>query len=172
MAQLAWYITLLLVLAILAVFYRVASKSGEAADYEAVQASAYSFRAKLFWGLIVLGVIVAWGTLRGLPYVRSEAAVTPQIVKATGYQWYWEIDPGSVVAGQPVEFRVDAGDVNHGFGIYDAQNRLIAQTQAMPGYTNLLRHTFEKPGTYQIMCLEFCGVAHHAMIQEFEVKAP
>jgi cytochrome c oxidase subunit II len=75
------------------------------------------------------------------------------------------------VVGKAVEFHVTGSDVNHGFGIYDPQLRLVAQTQAMPGYTNVLRHTFTKPGSYKILCLEYCGLAHHTMMAEFNVRA-
>lgn len=41
----------------------------------------------------------------------------------------------------------------------------------MPGYTNKLVHTFTEPGTYQVMCLEYCGVGHTPMTAEIEVVA-
>ncbi|PXV76312.1 hypothetical protein [Nitrosomonas eutropha] len=78
--------------------------------------------------------------------------------------------PATVKSGQPVEFQVSAADVNHGFGIYDENLVLIAQTQAMPGYTNKLIHTFDKPGKFKILCLEYCGLAHHVMITELTVE--
>ncbi|MCC7232463.1 MAG: hypothetical protein IT242_05925 [Bacteroidia bacterium] len=73
-------------------------------------------------------------------------------------------------AGKTVEFRVTSNDVNHGFAIYDTQNQLIVQTQAMPGYVNRLRWKFEQPGHYSIRCLEFCGAAHAFMESSFLVK--
>jgi len=45
----------------------------------------------------------------------------------------------------------------------------VAQTQAMPGYTNVLRHTFKDPGNYKILCLEYCGLVHHGMMSELTV---
>jgi cytochrome c oxidase subunit 2 len=45
----------------------------------------------------------------------------------------------------------------------------VAQTQSMPGYTNVLRHTFDEPGTYKILCLEYCGLGHHEMSAEINV---
>lgn len=110
--------------------------------------------------------------MRSLPYVHAEANAATQIIAVTGHQFYWELDKETVVAGQPVEFRVTSTDVNHGFGIYDADYRLLVQVQAMPGYINRLRYTFETPGTYRLLCLEFCGAAHHGMVSEIEVKAP
>lgn len=73
-------------------------------------------------------------------------------------------------AGEVVEFRVTSIDVTHGFAIYDDTGTLVAQTQAMPGYVNRLRWKFDKPGTYNILCLEFCGLAHANMRASFTVK--
>ena len=75
----------------------------------------------------------------------------------------------TIRAGIPVQFEVTSGDVNHGVGIYDADDHLLTQTQAMPGVTNRLVHTFAQPGRYRILCLEYCGLAHHGMIAEFDV---
>ena len=69
-----------------------------------------------------------------------------------------------------VEFRVTSLDVNHGFAIYNHENRLITQTQAMPGYVNRLRYKFSEPGIYNIFCLEYCGMAHQVMRSSFTVK--
>jgi cytochrome c oxidase subunit 2 len=61
--------------------------------------------------------------------------------------------------------------VNHGFALYDPDMRIVAQTQAMPGYTNVLRYTFREPGVYRVLCLEYCGVGHHEMTAEIKVSA-
>ena len=87
------------------------------------------------------------------------------------YKRQWEISPNQAKAGTPVEFNVTSEDVNHGFALYAPDDRIVTQTQAMPGFTNRLRHTFTKPGTYRILCLEYCGLAHHNMVSEFEVVA-
>ena len=73
--------------------------------------------------------------------------------------------------GQPVEIRVTGADVNHGFGLFDANDRLITQTQAMPGFTNVIRHTFNSPGTYRVLCLEYCGLGHHTMFSKLVVTS-
>ncbi len=172
MSDLAWYITLALVLALALVFLLVAVRSREPADAVKVQKASYGYRRGLFIGLVLLGVVVAFASLRNLPYTSASAAVPDQVINATGHQWYWDLDRETVVAGQPVEFRITSADVNHGFGIYDAENRLHAQVQAMPGYVNRLRFTFRQPGTYRVLCLEYCGLAHHDMTAQIEVKAP
>ncbi|MCL4767046.1 MAG: hypothetical protein KJZ80_12475 [Hyphomicrobiaceae bacterium] len=172
MQELAWYLTVLLVAATAAVFAMVRWQSDLAADYGGVQRSAYRIRDRLFWVLLGVGVPIMALTLWDLPYVRAGAPAAPQVVTATGFQWYWDLGRTSVVTGQPVEFQITSADVNHGVGLYDADTRLLAQAQAMPGYVNRLRYTFERPGKYRLMCLEYCGLAHHDMISELEVKLP
>jgi hypothetical protein len=53
--------------------------------------------------------------------------------------------------------------VNLGFAIYDPDFEIVAQTQAMPGYINVLRYTFTEPGTYpayiaQTIASRFCAL--------------
>jgi cytochrome c oxidase subunit 2 len=75
-----------------------------------------------------------------------------------------------VKAGETVEFRITSVDVNHGAGFYDPNGRILGQTQAMPGYVNRLTLKLEKTGVYTILCLEYCGPAHHAMKAAFKVE--
>lgn len=175
MQEVAWLASLSLMGVVAFGFAYVAINSGQReADYAPLQKRAYRLRSRLFWALaLVFGPTMIY-TLTDLPYPDTQARAaggTVQIVRATGHLWYWELSDKEVTAGQPVEFRVTSSDVNHGFGIYDPDMRLVAQVQAMPGYVNVLRHTFEQAGTYKILCLEYCGTVHHAMIAELKVIA-
>ncbi len=83
----------------------------------------------------------------------------------------WAVDaPAGIRAGIPVEFRVTSTDVNHGFGVYDPGGTLLFQGQVIPGRIQRLVHTFDDPGTYEVLCLEFCGAKHHEMVTTFEVQ--
>ena len=128
-----------------------------------------SYRSGLFWGLVVLGIVVAVATLWPWPYGVSTAD-DAVIVTATGSQWSWEISPQEVPVGRPITFKVTGDDVNHGFGVYDPDGTILFQTQAMPGYVNQVRYTFTKPGQYRVLCMEYCGLVHHDMIDKIEVK--
>ena len=124
-------------------------------------------------------------TLPHLPYV-VDARAPDHIVHAVGKQYAWSLTepPGpsleswdrdfsptvTVPARTQIEFRVTTLDVNHGFSLYAPDGHLVAQTQAMPGYMNRLRVTFDQPGTYTVLCLEFCGMSHHRMRGVVEVK--
>ena len=71
--------------------------------------------------------------------------------------------------GQEVESCVKTEDVTHGMDIYAPDMTLVAQVQAMHGYASKLAHTSDKPCSYQFLCMEFCGIAHHDMVNEFDV---
>lgn len=118
-----------------------------------------------FFAILVLGFAGGtWATLRHFPIPDQHGALAAdQVVDVEGFMWGWNMKPATIETGQTVEFRVTSKDVNHDFAIYGPDGRIVAQTQAMPGFTNKLLYTFETPGTYTIQCLEYCGVGHGAM---------
>ena len=177
MQQIAWLLSLALMMLVAIGFTFVALRSGKrAVDYKPVQVRAYRIRTRLFWVLVlVLGPAMVYSLL-DLPYgTRLAHANVPGaqalVIDAKAYQWRWELSRYHVSVDQSVEFHVTSADINHGFAIYDPEMHLVAQTQAMPGYTNKLNYTFSKAGTYKILCLEYCGIAHHNMITEIKVGA-
>lgn len=176
MIQESVLILTLVVMAILTgVFIAVAVNAGkEAVEYAPVQSSASGIRKWLFWVLLVGGVLIAVITTQDLPYAatRGDTSGADVVIDVNGRQWFWEMSANEVTAGDTVVFNLTAGDVNHGFGVYDPNMVMLGQTQAMPGYTNSLKMTFTEPGTYRLLCMEYCGLAHHGMIGELTVNAP
>jgi cytochrome c oxidase subunit 2 len=170
-------------LVILAVFAAVArsARGSRALDYTRVN----RLRMQFFVALAAILLLFLLMTLRRLPY-PVEARTPDRIVNAVGKQYAWLLTDGagptlaswdrdfspvvSVAAGTTVEFRVTTLDVNHGFSLYAPDGRLVTQTQAMPGYMNRLRVTFDQSGTYAVLCLEFCGMSHHRMRAVVEVR--
>lgn len=129
-------------------------------------------RRESAWLVIVVVALFALllGTIFYVPYGET-AGPNKQVVRVTGVQYAWAIDaPAGVEVGRPVEFLITSTDVNHGFGLYTVGGKLIRQIQVVPGKTQTLVYTFTRPGTYQVLCLEFCGARHHEMITTFEVK--
>jgi cytochrome c oxidase subunit II len=178
-ALVAAVITLLLSLIIVAIAFFVSSKRFP--SDAAATSTVYRVRAVYF--VVILGaVIVALAfTLPMTPYPTKFGEQKPDVmVKAIGEMWSWTLTPGSGSAsaegnlvlpvGEMVEFEVSSKDVNHNFAIYNSAGELVAQVQAMPDYTNRLFYRFDVPGHYSVLCLEYCGVAHHAMNTEFDVK--
>lgn len=137
------------------------------------------YKARRYYAIfLVLALVGAFAmTLPRAPYVAFQNLDPVMTISVTGKMWSWQLkadrgDPDEIIVplGKPVQFDVTAEDVNHGFGIYGPDGNIVTQTQAMPGYVNRLQHTFEKPGTYHVLCLEFCGLMHHAMLSEFTVR--
>ena len=167
-----WLITLIGIALVALVFAYVISRSGGRADAKQVQVRAYSIRRWWFLALLVFGIGVTYASLRPFPVPDQRAQLRgAQIVDVVGHQWFWQLSRYQVTAGTPVEFHVTSADVNHGFALYGPDDRIVAQTQAMPGFTNRLIYTFRKPGFYRVLCLEYCGLAHHGMASQFEVVA-
>ncbi|MEA2372689.1 MAG: cytochrome c oxidase subunit [Solirubrobacteraceae bacterium] len=64
-----------------------------------------------------------------------------------------------MIAGEPVDFRLHASDVLHGFWI----PAFRVQEDAVPGVTTSLQATPTRVGTYDIVCTELCGLGHALM---------
>jgi cytochrome c oxidase subunit II len=174
--ELVWATSMTLMSMLALVFIWVAFQARiELPDYGPAIASAYRKRTWLFGIAMAVLIWANYETLPHLPYVStvvtqgSGAAVQP--VEVVAEQWSWTITPSNLKVGQTAEFHVTSTDVNHGFAVYDPEMRIVAQTQAMPGYINKLRYTFTTPGTYRVLCLEYCGVAHHEMAADITVAA-
>lgn len=112
-------------------------------------------------------------TIPKFPYAsfrESALAANSRLqVKVTGVQWSWQIDPHTIRTGTTVEFLVTSKDVNHGFAIFNPEGHIVGQVQAMPGYPNTLVMRFNEEGTYQIRCLELCGLFHASMLSTIQV---
>lgn len=169
-ADSVWVLTLVCLALLTAVFVFVIMNSADKQDYSEVQSRSTSLRIKWTVFLFALGIVVTLATLLPFPIPSQAGAGDATVVKVVGKQWYWEIDKTDFNVGELIEFHVTAGDVNHGFGIYNSDDKLLAQTQAMPGYVNKFTHTFDEPGTYKVLCMEFCGLAHHSMISQLTVR--
>jgi cytochrome c oxidase subunit 2 len=132
-------------------------------------------RRENVWLVVVLALLLGLllSTIWLTPYGEDPAAATGgRVVDVTAAQFAWTLEPSRVPAGEPLEFRIRAGDVNHGFGLYDPDNELVFQVQAVPGEVQKEFATLERPGIYRIVCLEFCGVGHHLMRDRLVVTAP
>jgi len=168
----AWMTSLVLMLFITVIFIFVALKSKEKREYAPIVKKWHKAR-NFYATVLIIGMIgVSFYTIRLLPFnqpVYGEG-LEPTIVDVEAFQFGWDISQSEFEVGEPVEFDVTSRDVNHGFGIYNEDMEIIAQTQAMPDYTNTVYITFDEPGTYEILCLEYCGLAHHQMVTEIVVK--
>jgi len=137
-----------------------------------IEESENRVRLILLASFSAIGIALFILTLRWLPFQGTRIAKLgpPQVmVVVTGSQWSWTLSRTRIPLAVPVEFAVSARDVNHDFALYDPRGRLVAQVQAMPGYTNRLVYQFSEPGMYTVRCLEYCGLGHHAMTASITV---
>jgi cytochrome c oxidase subunit 2 len=153
-----------------AAFVVIALQAGTEASEERVHQVGYWVRERWLALLLVIGMVVVGISFFDLPYATGGTAGRT-VVKVTGGQFFWALQPDRVPAGTHVRFDVSSVDVNHGFGLYDPHGHLIGSVQAMPGYHNELDLTLQGAGVYRIRCFEFCGLHHSTMDGTFTVTA-
>ena len=150
------------------VFLTVARSASRGPEpFEEITPRAYRLRRYWFIFILVAGLVALGFTLPHMPYPgirQSRLGAAALTVKVVAQQWAWQVTPSTLPAGKTVRFEVTTKDVNHDFGIFDSQGRIVGQVQAMPGFTNVLYLVFPKAGTYTIRCLEYCGLYHTAML--------
>ncbi|RDI95585.1 cytochrome C oxidase subunit II [Meiothermus sp. QL-1] len=69
-------------------------------------------------------------------------------------------------AGRRVTFYITSPDVQHGFQV---ENTNI-NVQVIPGEIAKVSYTFTRPGTYRIICNEYCGIGHASMLSQLIVE--
>ena len=90
-----------------------------------------------------------------------------------GLQFGWQGLPVVLEAGEQYRLHLTSLDVQHGFSVRRGEE-LWKQInlQALPGYEWVVPMRFEEPGTYYVVCNEFCGVGHRTMSAKFHVVEP
>jgi cytochrome c oxidase subunit II len=80
----------------------------------------------------------------------------------------FQFTPGKleIPLGSKVTFYVTGTDVVHGFEIAKTDVNMMV----VPGWVNTASHTFTRPGTYLLVCNEYCGIGHQNMYATIEVK--
>ncbi|WP_027891230.1 cytochrome c oxidase subunit II [Calidithermus chliarophilus] len=71
-----------------------------------------------------------------------------------------------VKRGRKVTFYVASPDVVHGFMI----ERTNINVEVVPGYVSKVEYTFDRPGTYKIICHQYCGLGHAKMLSRIVVE--
>jgi cytochrome c oxidase subunit II len=143
-------------------------------------------KLELTWTLIplLLVVVLFVVTIQGQNKALEKSARPALEVDVLAFQWSWRFayerqgvevvgSPGNVPelvvpVGQPVRIRLRSADVVHSFYV----PRALFKRQAIPGRTTEFDLTFEKVGTYQGHCVQFCGLAHDDMLFRVRVVSP
>lgn len=137
----------------------------------------HSTRLEVFWTLVPLAILMGLfgaSTRTWLHMVRGDGAGgAPLEVHVTARKWSWWFDhPGGrgagelhVVAGRPTELVLASVDVIH--SLFVPQFRL--KQDAVPGRYTRMTFTPTVPGTYPILCAEYCGTDHSRMLSQVVV---
>lgn len=175
------FLAALLVVAV--VIFLIATSSTDE-DKTSVKHKVYKVRARYFFAVVIVAIVMLFITLRSLPYSPFQGK-PDETVTVVAMQWAWQMAPGvfnknlsefsgsdeiTLPANKNIKFLVTSRDVNHDFAIYNSNGVLIAQTQAMPQYHNPLEHVFTEKGDYHILCLEYCGLAHAFMMGTIHIN--
>ena len=80
----------------------------------------------------------------------------------------WSFVPNEVriPRGATVTFYITSQDVQHGF-IVEKTNLNV---MLLPGQISKLTTRFDEPGSYNIICHEYCGLGHHTMFATIIVE--
>lgn len=70
-----------------------------------------------------------------------------------------------IPVGSTVRFTATTTDVIHGFEVAGTNVNMMLE----PGYISSLEVTLDNPGTYTVVCNEYCGLGHHMMYGKVEV---
>ena len=124
---------------------------------------------EVIWTAIptVLVMLMFWYGWEGyLSLRRIPDNAIPIKGSARMWSWLFTYDNGKsadklyVPVGQPVKIRLESADVLHSF--YVPAFRVKRDT--VPGMTTWVWFVAEQPGSYDLFCAEYCGVAHSAMV--------
>jgi cytochrome c oxidase subunit 2 len=133
---------------------------------------------ELLWTGIPLALVLvmfAWSTKAYLAMTSTEAGAEPIEVQVTAKRWSWWFDhPGGkgapelhLVAHRPATLVLSSTDVIH--SLYVPEFRL--KQDAVPGRFTRMTFTPNVPGTYPILCTEYCGTDHSRMLASVVVHA-
>lgn len=85
--------------------------------------------------------------------------------------YHWDGFPVVLEAGREYDIHLGSYDVQHGFSVRPEENlSKHVNLQILPGYEWIIPMTFDEPGTYRVLCNEFCGDGHESMNGRFVVE--
>lgn len=96
------------------------------------------------------------GELNGIPVVEPPAGADVYLL---GRMWSW-YPVLKLRKGVEYTLHLSSVDVNHGFSLYPVNINF----QVVPGYDYGLEIVPTEAGDFAIICNEFCGIRHHAML--------
>ncbi|MFB6120717.1 MAG: cytochrome C oxidase subunit II [Halobacteriaceae archaeon] len=117
--------------------------------------------------------VASYKETAGTTQIGGEEVLVPagEDVYVGALQWAWDGLPVALEAGKTYTFHLGSYDVQHGFSIRrEANLSQQISLQILPGYEWELEMSFDDPGTYHVVCNEFCGTGHRSMHGKLFVK--
>jgi cytochrome c oxidase subunit 2 len=134
----------------------------------------------LLISLLVFSILYAKGKYKTdvpecLPYDKAYNEPKVNKIDEKTYQVFavakmWSFEPSEIYipVGSEVDFYLTSKDVVHGFNIAQKNVNMMA----VYGNINKTTVKFDKPGVYDIVCHEYCGVGHQNMRAQVIVNHP
>ena len=148
--------------------WKFKAKPGDESDGEPIHGNT---RLEVAWTLIPTIIVLfgggySWKVLNDI----EETAHNPLRVSVFAQQYAWSFAyPGKdyvwsegefhVPVNRQIQFKLHAQDVIHSFWVPEWR----IKKDAVPGITTTATVTPDKPGTYQLVCTELCGIGHATM---------
>jgi cytochrome c oxidase subunit 2 len=101
-------------------------------------------------------------TDRKIPVVHPPAGSDVYLI-ARLWEWWPLLE---LESGKSYRIHLMSMDWLHGFSLQPENINI----EVHPGYDHVLTVTPTKPGTYSIVCNEYCGINHHTMASKLYVK--
>ena len=134
----------------------------------------------LLMGLFVFSLLYAKSKYKSnvpecLPYNKAYSEPKVNKLDDKTYQVFvvaqmWQFQPAEIYipVGSEVDFYLTSKDVVHGFNISEKNVNMMAV------YGSITKTTvkFDKPGVYDIVCHEYCGIGHQNMRAQVIVNYP
>jgi len=122
--------------------------------------------------VVTLVVLLVMSVVTG----RALASLTPRdalAIEITGHRWWWDVKYPDAISsnavrtayeihvplGRPVELRLVSHDVIHSFWVPS----LGPKRDLIPGKPSTLVLRADRPGTFDGLCAEYCGLQHANM---------
>ncbi len=179
--HLIWLFTLLTVLLVVPIFVGITFFAVRYRDGRQVNRRYREDRDRTLeigWMLIPFAltlIFFAWGAKMFIAHKNPPPNATR--IEAIGRQWMWkfqhpggqaEINDLHVPTGEPILINMISQDVIHSLYI----PALRIQMETLPGRYTQLWFNADRPGTYHILCSEFCGTDHSVMAGLLTVMTP
>ena len=132
-----------------------------------------SWLLETIWTVLPIFIVLTmfwygWTNYIGL----TQAPDNAMEVKATARMWSWQFEyPDGrktnklyVPVGQPVKVLLHSADVIHSF--FAPAFRI--KKDCVPGMETYVWFEAKEPGSYDVMCAEYCGVGHASMLTTIE----